>query len=224
MGSNARRLPDPSSDPKSPKKIMYGALLGAQSLRPGLHNCLDFCPVGICSSSFDLFSPDVALFDLYGVIAVLHSLVHCSYSNCFISGIAVSGSPKILPAASTMRATKSENGSIGPCRILCLASFSNNLYIALPNLSSRLAGPAEALLAGLMTMQEETAKDNNHHQKENQGKHKRRNCSIQHTRENLLTSPLRVLSSESSSTPHPVSEDSQVSAPAVVNSSASEEE
>ena len=55
---------------------------------------------------------------LCGLIAALHSLLHCSYTNCLTKGIAVSGSPNILPAASTILATKSEKGSTGPCVIL----------------------------------------------------------------------------------------------------------
>ena len=51
-------------------------------------------------------------------MAALHSLVHCSYTSCWTKGIAVSGSPKILVAATMRHAIKSENGSVGPCKIL----------------------------------------------------------------------------------------------------------
>jgi hypothetical protein len=51
---------------------------------------------------------------LYGLIACLHSLVHCSKIRCFNNGIAVPGSPNTRPLASTKLATKSANGSVEP--------------------------------------------------------------------------------------------------------------
>ena len=72
-------------------------------------------------------------------MAALHSLVHCSYTSCWTKGIAVSGSPKILVAASKRHATKSENGSAGPCKI----------FVRLPETTPLFGNAFQTLVATL---------------------------------------------------------------------------